>query len=323
MDDGLHYRSEEGQRPPPPGGHPERQALHPYAFRRSHRTLQQLSESFADGLAGALSRHLRAAVQVCAHAVEQITYQEFLLTLEPRSCIGVLRIDPPGAQACIDFPPQVIAPIIAHLMGGGGFGAEGAALTEIERGVALQIIERAAAELSASLSRAAGEEVVVREEAIESTPQSLRLMPADELIAVARFELSCGSGPAFAGTARLCMPQVLVRQLLEGELTLRPQPRDDSGAEPGQMRRNMLQAAVELRAVLAETKARLSDVLAMQVGDVITTEKAVGEAVELRVDGEPAVSGQLGQLSGRRAVRINHPSASNSPQPASTEGGPA
>ena len=70
------------------------------------------------------------------------------------------------------------------------------------------------------------------------------------------------------------------------------------------MRSNLLDAAVELRALLAETKLRLSDVLSMQVGDVIATEKNAAEEVPIQVEGTEKFQGRLGHLRGTRAVRI-------------------
>jgi len=70
------------------------------------------------------------------------------------------------------------------------------------------------------------------------------------------------------------------------------------------LHQNILDAAVELRALLAETHVRLSDVLDMQPGDVITTDKPAGDEVHVKVEGIDKLQGQVGQLHGNRVVQI-------------------
>ena len=133
--------------------------------------MQRLGDAFAGGLASSLSEHLGAAVRISALGAEQLPYHHFLLALEPATCLAVLRVDPPGAQACVDIPLQVMRPMVAQLLGGVGSTAPGAAMTDLERGMALQIVNRIAAQLVQSAWRVAGVELGVHEESLESSPQ--------------------------------------------------------------------------------------------------------------------------------------------------------
>ena len=69
----------------------------------------------------------------------------------------------------------------------------------------------------------------------------------------------------------------------------------------------MQNAPVEARAFLAQTTIELEELLALQVGDVITTEKECQRDVLIQVEGRNKFLGQIGQFRGNRAVRITRP----------------
>jgi flagellar motor switch protein FliM len=68
--------------------------------------------------------------------------------------------------------------------------------------------------------------------------------------------------------------------------------------------KNVHNAPVEMRAFLAQTAISLNDLLGLQVGDVITTEKDAGHDVLIQVEGKNKFLAQLGQFRGSRALRI-------------------
>ena len=61
---------------------------------------------------------------------------------------------------------------------------------------------------------------------------------------------------------------------------------------------------MELRAILAQTKLRLDEVLALQQGDLITTDVPVDAPIPLNMDKQSLRFGRLGELNGRRAFEL-------------------
>src|SRR5688572_20079857 len=93
--------------------------LRPYDFRRPYKAqvkrpsaLEPLHVTFATRFSEALSQHLRVRVDVTLAQVEQLRYDEFLYSSGACSCLSVLRVDPPGAQAILDLSLPVIHPMI-------------------------------------------------------------------------------------------------------------------------------------------------------------------------------------------------------------------
>jgi flagellar motor switch protein FliM len=273
----------------------------PYDFRaKGSVSLDELHAAFAGELSAALSEHLRGGVEIGFSFAEQIRYDDFLYSLGEVSCLSVLRIDPPGAEGLLDLSLPVIYPMIDRLLGGHADAATPVPrrpLTQIERGLALQIVERTAGRLADTWGRIAP--IVVREQSVESTPADVRIMPGEEIVQVARFEVRMTGG---GGTMSLCIPEPVAQYLRE----IPPPPLSyaERDAAKANIQSNLVDAAVELRALLAETKLRLSDVLSLQVGDVITTEKGAQDEVPVQVEGSEKYHGRLGQLRGTRAVQI-------------------
>lgn len=286
----------------------------PYDFRRptvaltASTAVDALPGDFAQKLATMLSEHLRVPLTVETLPAERMRYDEFLLSLERITCLAILRVDPSAAQILLDIPLPLIYPMIDRALGGTSDSPTPVpqrALTRIEQGLALQIVERAAGLLADTFSGRAP--IAVREECLESDSTELRIMPADEVVTIFRFDVSLSGS---RGVMSLCLPEPVMQQLPGGAA-----PAGD-GVEEGDapmrgVNQNILNAAVELRALLAETKLRLSDVLTLQVGDVITTDHPADQDIAVEIEGKEKLHGQLGHLRGVRAVQITRPPESN------------
>ena len=288
--------------------------VRPYDFRRPYKaqvkrpsSLEPLHVTFATRFADALTRHLRTRVAITLGPVEQLRYDEFLYSVGPCSCLSVLRVDPPGAQAILDLSLPVIHPMILRLLGDSpraNAQMPHRALTEIEKSLALQIIERAATQLADAWSGTLP--MTVSEESLESDPASVRIMPGDEVVTALRFEVRIGdpAGVMAGGTMSLCLSDPILAEL---DPTAPPAASSGAGQTEQQnqdLHKNILESAVELRALLAQTHVRLSDVLDMQVGDVIATDKPAGDEVQVQLEGKDKLQGHVAQLHGNRVVQI-------------------
>jgi flagellar motor switch protein FliM len=70
------------------------------------------------------------------------------------------------------------------------------------------------------------------------------------------------------------------------------------------LKTNVNNAPVEARAFLAQTTMKLNELLSLQVGDVLTTEKPIDREVLIQVEGKNKFLGQIGQYRGNRAIKI-------------------
>src|SRR6188768_4215229 len=103
-----------------------REKVTPYDFKRPERVgkeqmraLQSLHEGFSRNYSAALSALLRTIVEVKLTSVDQLTYSEFIFSLENPTCFNLLRAEPLEGHLILDVNPSILFPIIDRLLGGG------------------------------------------------------------------------------------------------------------------------------------------------------------------------------------------------------------
>src|SRR5216110_3202408 len=107
-----------------------RDKISPYDFKRPERvgkeqmrSLQTMHEAFGRNFGAALSALLRTIIEVKLTSVDQLTYSEFVFSLENPTCFNLLRAEPLEGNLILDINPSILYPIIDRLLGGGKDGA--------------------------------------------------------------------------------------------------------------------------------------------------------------------------------------------------------
>src|SRR5512136_225081 len=123
-----------GAQPPVPAVAPaevamavkHREKITPYDFKRPERVgkeqmraLQTLHEGFGRNFGAALSALLRSIIEVKLTSVDQLTYSEFVFSLENPTCFNLLKAEPLEGNLILDINPSILYPIIDRLLGGG------------------------------------------------------------------------------------------------------------------------------------------------------------------------------------------------------------
>jgi len=289
----------------------ERKDVLTYDFKRPERVskdqmraLEGLHEGFGRNFGAALSGFLRTIVEVNVAHIEQLTYSEFTHSLPNPTCFTLLKIDPLDGQMCLEISPLIIYPIIDRLLGGstGELFIPQRPLTQIEQRLVSRITDRATAQLSEAWSNLTPLTFSVAD--FESNPQLVQIVPPNETVVVIGFEVKMGSR---AGTMSLCIPYNTIEPIL-GKLAAQNwfsyQKKDPGGASLRNLTTNVSGAPVEMRALLGSTTMTMRDLLSLSVGDLITTDKPQGRDVTIQVEGRNKFTAAVGQLRGKRAVRV-------------------
>ncbi len=103
-----------------------REKVTTYDFKRPERVgkeqmraLQTLHEGFGRNFGAALSALLRTILEVKLTSVDQLTYSEFIFSLENPTCFNLVRAKPLEGYLILDINPSILYPIIDRLLGGG------------------------------------------------------------------------------------------------------------------------------------------------------------------------------------------------------------
>ena len=287
--------------------------IHVYDFKRPERVskdqmraLEALHEGFGRNFSVALSGYLRTIVEVSVASIEQLTYSEFIHSLPNPTCFNLLKAEQLDGQLCLEISPLIIYPIIDRLLGGSNADLfiPQRPLTQIEQRLVQRITDRATQHLSEAWSNLTPVTFSVND--FESNPQLVQIVPPNETVVVIGFELKMGNR---AGTMSLCIPYNVIEPIMG---TLAAQNWFSYTTKKGlhddhlkKLTRSVNNAPVEVRAFLASTSISMNDLLALQPGDIITTEKGCEQDVLVQVEGKNKFLGQIGQLRGSRAIKIN------------------
>jgi flagellar motor switch protein FliM len=282
-----------------------------YDFKRPERVskeqmraLEALHETFARNFGAALSGYLRTIIEVSVAHIEQLTYSEFIHSLPNPTCFNLLRSEQLDGQLCLEISPLIIYPVIDRLLGGSNADLfiPQRPLTQIEQRLVQRITDRATQHLSEAWSNLTPVKFTVEE--FESNPQLVQIVPPNETVVVVGFELKLGNR---AGTMSLCIPYNLLEPIMgilaqQSWFTYQKKGTPDDTTR--KLRKSVAGAPVEMRAYLAKTTMTMNELLALQVGDLITTDHHVSENAWIEIEGRRKFAGQLGQFRGGKSVRI-------------------
>ena len=293
------------------GGRPTAADVHIYDFKRPERVskdqmraLQTLHEGFGRNLGAALSTYLRTIIEVGVSSIEQLTYSEFIHSLPNPTCFNLLKAEQLDGQLCLEISPLIIYPIIDRLLGGSNADLfiPQRPLTQIEQRLVQRITDRATHYLSEAWSNLTPVTFSVQD--FESNPQLVQIVPPNETVVVIGFEIKMGNR---AGTMSLCIPYNVIEPIMGILAAQNWFTYQRKGGQEDHLRRltgHIHGAPVEVRVFLAQTTITMSDLLNLQVGDLITTDKSCSGDVLVQVEDKNKFTGQLGQLRGKRAVRV-------------------
>src|SRR5262245_1084865 len=184
---------------PPPKGSPAsalaarpprpREKVTPYDFKRPERVgkeqmraLQSLHEGFGRNFGAALSALLRSIAEVKLTSVDQLTYGEFVFSLENPTCFNLLRAEPLEGNLILDLNPSILYPIIDRLLGGGKDAGpiSRRPLTEIE----LRLVSRITGLFLQELKHAWDGVLPLKlsVDRVESNPQLVQIVPPNEVV---------------------------------------------------------------------------------------------------------------------------------------------
>jgi flagellar motor switch protein FliM len=299
-----------------------REKVTPYDFKRPERVgkeqmraLQTLHEGFGRNFGAALSGLLRSIVEVKLTSVDQLTYSEFVFSLENPTCFNLLRADPLEGNLILDINPSILYPIIDRLLGGGKDSGPLARrpLTEIE----LRLVSRITSLFLDEMRRAWANVVDLNlsVERVESNPQLVQIVPPNEVVVLISFELTLQE---VRGMVNLCIPFNSIERIgnkLSANNWLAYSRRGATPESIQHIGRGLKGALVEVVVELAESKLSTGDLLGLRVGGIITTEKDSREALAVLVQGVPKFRAKAGAFKGRKAIQIEQAIAPVAGQP--------
>ncbi len=282
-----------------------------YDFRRPDkfskdqlRTLQMLHETFARLSASSLSAYLRTPVSIDLISLEQVPYEEYLRTIN-QSVFTVMSLPPLTGQAVLEVEFSLIFSIIDRMLGGSGQSFNRNSLTDIERPLIRQVIERVFAGL-----KSAWEGVVIVNpgiEGIETSAQFVQIAPPSDVVVTILFEVKVGNQ---RGAMSLCIPYLVLKPIT-AKLSAQKWFAAGNKRQTNQARKLLTyqinHTVVDCSVELGNATMLLKDFIRLRKGDMLRLDKKSDDELTLKVGGMPKYIGKLAKNGKNLILNVTSP----------------
>lgn len=276
-----------------------------YDFRRPDkfskdqlRTLQMLHETFARLAGSQLSAFLRSPVQIDLISLEQVPYEEYLRSIT-QSVFSIISLPPLTGQAVLEIEFSLIFTMIDRLLGGPGRAINRNVLTDIEKPLVRQGLDRMFSSL-----KVAWEGVVIVNpslEGMETSAQFVQIAPPNDIVVTILFEVKIGNQ---RGAMSLCIPYLVLKPIttkLSAQTWFVNNSRKHSPMARKHLAGQVQQTTVDCAIELGKIDVPFSQFLQLKPGDVLRLNQSTGKDLKMLVQGVPKFEGKPA-LSGKRLV---------------------
>jgi flagellar motor switch protein FliM len=284
-----------------------------YDFKRPERVskeqmqaFQTLHEGFSRELSAALSAMLRNICEVKLISVDQLTYSEFVYSLEDPTCFILVDSKGLDGKIILDLNPCIVLPIVNRLLGGSREATKDGPvqrpLTQIEVRLATRVTDLILEALSNSWKDICDLQLKVVQ--VESNPQLVQIVPPNEVVVLISFEITFAES---RGILNLCIPFNTIESKASKLTSTSWGSHEKRELNEGQKRNlnaSLSMANVELNVEIAETELSTADVMNLEVGDIIMTEASAELGATITISGRPMFRGMPGVYRGKKAIRI-------------------
>jgi flagellar motor switch protein FliM len=282
-----------------------------YDFRRPERIskeqlkgLQSLFESFAREVSILFPSFLRTVVRIDLTSVDQLTYDEFILSVARPTSLAIVNMAPLEGNAVIEMSPSMVFPIVDRVLGGKGAAlAEPRELTEIEDRIIQRIVMMMLDSLKRSWEQLIEFNLTVVQQ--ENDPLIVQIVAGSEMVILVGYEVHIGES---VGTMNFCIPLLVLNPILDqisqqAHFSRRLNP-DVAKTTRQIMVRNAQKAVVPVDALLGQTRLSLQQLAHLQIGDVVQLESSPYDPISVEVGGIPCFKAIRGRRGEQSAVQV-------------------
>lgn len=284
-----------------------------YDFRRPNRIsknqirfLHNIHENFSEVFGYYLVSKLQTIVSVDLLSVDQLFYSEFILSVSSPGCLYIFDIDGTDGSGILEVSPNLALNLVERMLGGNTETPQKPrSITPIEQAVLRSVIEHLFFDLSNAWEVIGGLKFKLNR--MESEADFVQIAPASEIVIVISFEVHIGQNsyamsvcyPTFSLEEKL---NKLNMQVMSSTKLLAGANKNQNSAEniQKQMEKSFLPVSVEL----GQTTISVADMLKLELGDLIMTNRRISEDVEIIIGGHKKLTGKIGNVEGKKAVKV-------------------
>ncbi|MFT8348015.1 flagellar motor switch protein FliM [Clostridium saccharoperbutylacetonicum] len=276
----------------------------PQKFSKEHiRTLELIHDNYARIISNYLTGQTRLNVKVKIETVEQITYEEFIHSVQNPTFITIFKMPPLVGNIIFETNPQFSLQIIDVLLGGkGDRKVEAKEFTDIDKNIMRQITTGMINNLKMAWDTII--EVEPEVEAIETNPAVNQTLAPNDPVALITFSVEMNKRSTFIN---MCLPYLSIEKILD-KLVVQYAFRNDDEAMMAESREKLEKGInkvdVDIIAELGCTKITVDDFLKLTVGDVIRLDNKSSSPIKVYVGSEECYYAKPGIAGKNMGVMI-------------------
>lgn len=266
------------------------------------RAVHLLHENFSRNLASSLSAYLRTYVTMNLVSLEQISYAEFLESLESPSFIAYLDLRPYDGTAVMAISRGLVFTFVEMLLGGGGKSQvlPQRKITEIEKHLMQNLLRIVLQDLSDAWQSVTTIRFGIQSLADE--PQGLHVLSPAEAVVSISIEMHVGSK---TGILNLAIPSIFIKRLHHMfERLLRVNRSESRRRDQVQVAEMLTGVPLTIEACLDEIRVPAQDLLRLEVGQVLALDYPLDRPIKIYFNGKSVMSGEVCVDRSKLAVQI-------------------
>jgi flagellar motor switch protein FliM len=268
--------------------------------REQMRSLHFMHDRFARNFSSSLSAYLRTITEVNLVSVEQLSYQEFLLSVPDPTCFNAISIRPLEGAFALEVNPQLVFPIIDKMLGGPGEPLKSMrTMTDIEQSIFDGILKLILDDLRESWKGIIDLDFKIQ--ARETSPQLIQIVAPNEVVLLVVFEVKMGS---VVGMINLAIPSIILEPVASkfDQEMYTGYKKSVNFEEARLLMESLKKCHMKACAEIRGTNLRLSDILALQPGDIVPLSTRFDAVLDLTVDGIPRYQGYVALNANQKRV---------------------
>jgi len=268
------------------------------------RTFHVVFETYSQLFSNRLSSVLRVSCECEILSIEECSYSEFNNSLPAPVVLAIMDSPPMYGSLVFQMSPEFAYMLISRLFGGCTSGENSKQFTEIELALIERVLRQAVSVFDEAWDKVI--ELSTQIERIETSPQFAQITAPNEPVAVVILNITMGEE---TGLVSICIPHTAIEpvaQQLNTRMWFASGTRDDGRGEERTaiLRDQLLQTPIPITAFFEQTPATVSDIINLQVGDVIKLDHGIDHPLTIRVHHIPKFRAEIGTLGQKYALQI-------------------
>ena len=282
-----------------------------YDFRTANRfpkeqmrTFHVVFETYSQLLSNRLSSVLRVSCECEILSIEECSYSEFNNSLPAPVVLAIMEAPPMNGSLVFQMSPELAYMLISRLFGGGAAGENSKQFTEIELALVERVLRQAVGVFDEAWDKVLALSTQI--ERIETSPQFAQITAPNEPVVVIIISVTMGEE---TGLMSICIPHTAIEpvsQQLNTRMWFSSSARDDGRSEvrTAMLKDLLLQTPIPLTAFFEQTPATVSDIVNLQIGDVIKLDHGIDQPITIKVSHIPKFRATIGTFGQKYALQI-------------------